>query len=403
MSKDRLLPTVSIGIFWVAAAITCFYIGWCCIEMKSSRTALNTAGYVASILAISKFLTFVTAVTLHLRNKPPVEAMMISRLYKLGALVAVICTVTYSLGQIASFWTFFSLFGGLMLGLSLQTPISGLVAWILICLKRPFRPGDRVQFPSLTELTGDVKEIGIMYTVLDQVGGTVGSEEAVGRDVLIPNAMLFSQVVINYTTIHEASFMLDEVVVRITYDSNWDAAEKILLDAAGAITGDIIQATGVSPYIRSDLYDYGLYMRLRYQTRVRDRAEIASKINRKIFEEIQRIPTVDIAIPFIYSYRSALDIKEEQIPESTQLSNLREIAMDAIHVSPFEIDPQELQQLEVSISKHGLVQPIIVREKKEKKPYDLLSGHMRYEACRRLGWSTITAIVRPAPPIQVTS
>ena len=65
-----------------------------------------------------------------------------------------------------------------------------------------------------------------MYTVLDQVGGAIGSEEAVGRNVLIPNAMLFSSVVINYTVKREAAYILDEVVIRITYDSDWDTASR---------------------------------------------------------------------------------------------------------------------------------------------------------------------------------
>jgi small-conductance mechanosensitive channel len=94
----------------------------------------------------------------------------------------------------------------------------------------------------------------------------VGSEEAVNRPILIPNAMLFSQVVINYTARQDAAFILDEVVTRITYDTDWDEAERILLDAAREATSDIIQQTGQQPYVRSDMYDYGVYMRLRFMT-----------------------------------------------------------------------------------------------------------------------------------------
>ncbi|MBN1671592.1 MAG: mechanosensitive ion channel family protein [Kiritimatiellae bacterium] len=114
---------------------------------------------------------------------------MIGHIYRLAAGIAIVFAVAHHFGKIASFWTFFSLFGGMLLGWSLQSPISGFAAWVLISLKRPFRPGDRVQFPNLG-LTGDVKDIGAMYTILDQVGGSVGSEEAVGRNILIPNAML---------------------------------------------------------------------------------------------------------------------------------------------------------------------------------------------------------------------
>ena len=143
---------------------------------------------------------------------------MLAGLYRVVTVLVLIGSIVYVQGKLGVFASFFSLFGGMLLGWSLQAPVSGLAAWVMVTLKRPFRIGDRVQFPTLG-LTGDVKQIGPMYTVLDQVGGAIGSEEAVGRNVLIPNAMLFSSVVINYTVKREAAYILDEVVIRITYDS----------------------------------------------------------------------------------------------------------------------------------------------------------------------------------------
>jgi small-conductance mechanosensitive channel len=86
----------------------------------------------------------------------------------------------------------------------------------------------------------------------------VSSEEAVNRPILIPNAMLFSQVVIDYTARQDAAFILDEVVTRITYDTDWDEAERVLLTAAREVTGEIIAQTGQEPYVRSEMYDYGV-------------------------------------------------------------------------------------------------------------------------------------------------
>ncbi|MCC6442717.1 MAG: mechanosensitive ion channel family protein [Armatimonadetes bacterium] len=110
---------------------------------------------------------------------------MLGRIFRLVGGMAVLITVAYGLGQAKSFGQFFALFGGMILGWSFQAPVSGFAAWILVSVKRPFRPGDRVQFPNL-RLTGDVHDIGPMYAMLDQVGGTIGSEEAVGRYILMP-------------------------------------------------------------------------------------------------------------------------------------------------------------------------------------------------------------------------
>jgi small-conductance mechanosensitive channel len=166
----------------------------------------------------------------------------------------------------------------------------------MISLKRQFRTGDRIQLPS-SGLVGDVIEVGPMYTILNQVGGAVGSEDAVGRRVLIPNSMLFSNLVVNYAPSNKtdaahafedqrsSAYILDEVVVRITFNSDWDTAESILIDAAREATSDIITETKQEPYMRSEMYDCGVMMRLRYMTLARDRPRIAHEITKRIFKE----------------------------------------------------------------------------------------------------------------------
>jgi hypothetical protein len=273
--------------------------------------------------------------------------------------------------------------------------------WALISLIRPFRPGDRVQFPTLG-LVGDVMQVTALYTVLNQVGGSIGSEEAVGRNILVPNAMLFSQVVINYTVTQEAAYMLDEVVIRITYDSNWETAEHVLLQAARDVTGDIIAATKVDPYIRCDWYDYGVYMRLRYQTQVQDRANTAYKIQKKIFQEMQHSPDVDLAIPYVYSNRAGMDRRDEKSAGASPSGDVRDIDIAQLHGEPSQADSRDIEQLAASIQAQGLLQPIVVVPRPEGDGYDVVAGHLRLAACRRLNWTTIPALVQhpsgPVPP-----
>ncbi len=349
---------------------------------------------VAVVMTTSGLLAVLTQGLLARRKKPPVEGTMIARLYWLVACLATLLVVAYGYGVLGRFSTLFSLFGGMLFGWSLQAPVSGLAAWALVSLKRPYRPGDRVQFPSLN-LAGDVKELGAMYMVLNQVGGSIGSEEAVGRAILVPNAMLFNQVIINYTVTQEAAYMLDERIVRITYDSDWDKAEHILLDAATEVTRDLIEATGVKPYIRSDLYDYGVYLRLRYQTRVKQRVETAYKIDKLIFHGIQSTPSVDIAIPFIYSYRAGEHDKKDNNGHG---GNGRPDKVGKIDVSRVRneqpVDPAEIVRLAHQVDTEGLQHPIVVTEIPGAGMYDILIGHCHFEACKALGWKSIPALIR---------
>ncbi len=178
-------------------------------------------------------------------------------------------------------------FLGMVVGWSLQAPVTGVAAWLMLILKRPFRIGQRV---IIAGIKGDVEDITLTHVILNQVGGTVAGEERSGRGILIPNAILFSQTITNYT--FDVEYILSEVPVRITFQSNWDEAEKILVDAAKQVTADTIEITGEEPFIRAELFDAGVLMRLRYRTTPEDYAENVSdivKIIHKAFGENNKV------------------------------------------------------------------------------------------------------------------
>mgnify|MGYP000123801229 CR=1 FL=1 len=284
---------------------TLFFLGsrgvtlWMISEGKSFVRYLTI---VCGILLVYALLARMIRYGVRARRGPSGEVQMLVGFLKVLTGVAVILAFTESTGKLGLVSAIGAGFAGMFLGWSLQAPVSGVAAWILITLRRPFRIGDRISFPSLG-LVGDVVDIGWMYTVLNQVGGSVGSEEPINRNIMIPNAMLFSQVSINYTKQQEEPYFLDEVVVRMTYGSDWDEAERIAVSAAREVTADIIRHTGIEPYTRSDFYEYGVLLRLRYMTRATERPRIAHEINRRICRDITASRKVDFAIPFVYSFR----------------------------------------------------------------------------------------------------
>ncbi|MBN1642622.1 MAG: mechanosensitive ion channel [Anaerolineae bacterium] len=358
------------------------------LSMTAMIIAATMAGYHLGVLTIKG--------TIRARRGAPGEVQMLSGLLRVVAGIAIIAALLALFGQLQTVGTALGAFSGLLLGWSLQSPVSGMAAWVMISLKRPFRVGDRVQLPSLG-LVGDVVNIGPMYTELNQVGGAVGSEEAVGRPILIPNAMLFSQVVINYTARQDAAFILDEVVVRITYDTDWDEAERILLTAAREVTGDIIAQTGQQPYVRSDMYDYGVYLRLRYTTKATDRPRITYEIIKRIFQEFQRSARVDFAIPFVYSFRKGVQATarydEADLDRPTVDVRLSEIVMSEDERRLFLDNEEDIAELADRIKVEGLIQPVVLSQVSEGQ-YRIVAGHQRVEACKRLGWRSVPAIVR---------
>jgi ParB family transcriptional regulator, chromosome partitioning protein len=79
------------------------------------------------------------------------------------------------------------------------------------------------------------------------------------------------------------------------------------------------------------------------------------------------------------------------------------IPVDCIRRSPFqprrEFTGPELDQLAESLSRHGLLQPIVVRPL-GPRTYELVAGERRWRAAQRAGWQDIPAAVRPLSDAQ---
>jgi small-conductance mechanosensitive channel len=344
-------------------------------------------------------LMLVSLIQIHVKHGGESEIIMLGRFYRVLAGFSVLIGVAYLLGRLDAFTSFFTLFGGMLLGWSLLAPVSGFAAWVMVTLMRPYRIGDRVQFPNLG-LIGDIVNFSTMYLTLNQVGGSIGSEDPVGRMVHVPNAMLFGQVVINYTylkSLGSSSYILDEALFRVTLDSDWDTVEQILLNTARMVTKEIIEKTGSQPYIRADTWDYGTLFRLRYITDATDRPRIMYEIVKEATKQIQRNRNVDLAIPYVYSFKRGLESTKSN---SAQSETIEQIEISLIHGIRLE-DPEywkendaEVGEIAHNIHEIGLLQPIVVIRELEGDGYRILLGEKRLKACILLGWKKIPAIIR---------
>ena len=81
-----------------------------------------------------------------------------------------------------------------------------------------------------------------------------------------------------------------------------------------------------------------------------------------------------------------------------QQSALQQINIARIQPNPFQprrdFSEAELAELESSIARSGMLQPVIVRP--TATGFELISGERRFRAALRLGWAEVPAIVREA-------
>src|SRR5436190_1428123 len=70
------------------------------------------------------------------------------------------------------------------------------------------------------------------------------------------------------------------------------------------------------------------------------------------------------------------------------------IDLDAIRQSSQNprLNMGSIDELAASLAAYGMLQPVLVRALEGE--YELIAGHRRVAAARRLGWRTISAIVR---------
>lgn len=255
------------------------------------RTVIIVIGL---FLAFSVLLSFIKkALIKKARSKTQRSNIQIfSRLINITFLVLLVLVAIFSY---AGSFTGFGIAAGLAtaaLGWALQRPITGVAAWVMVVVKRPFNIGDRI---IIGEVKGDVKDITLTHIILDEIGGLVDSEVASGREIMVPNYQLYELNIINYTK--QNDYIIGETIVQVTYESNLDKAIKIALESAKKFTDETSGRIRREPMIRIQMAGSGIDVKLRFYGIAFDIQRITSDITKEIFDRINKEKDVEIAYP----------------------------------------------------------------------------------------------------------
>ena len=103
----------------------------------------------------------------------------------------------------------------LAIGLSIQNTVSSIANGIMLFFLRPFKVGD---FVEISGVSGSVREINVMHTVLNTPDN---------RRVVMPNSTVFNGVIVNYSA---NNIRRVEVKISVDYDADTELARKLLLE-----------------------------------------------------------------------------------------------------------------------------------------------------------------------------
>ncbi|WP_435335654.1 mechanosensitive ion channel family protein [Haloarchaeobius sp. TZWWS8] len=127
---------------------------------------------------------------------------------------------------------------GFAVTFALQQPLSSLLGWVYITAKRPYQVGDRVR---IEDARGDVIDVDFLVTTLWEIDGDlVTSHQPSGRVVTVPNSMVLSSQVFNYSR-DEFPFVWNELEVQVSYETDLDFAKETMREVADEFLGDVMQ------------------------------------------------------------------------------------------------------------------------------------------------------------------
>jgi small-conductance mechanosensitive channel len=206
--------------------------------------------------------------------------------------------------------------------IALKDLLADLAGWIFILWRRPFDLGDRIQ---IGNFAGDVVDRRIFAITLMEIGNWVGADQSTGRMIHVPNSMVFTQPLANYTATFP--FLWNEIPVLVTFESDWRKAKGILAEIVNAQAMEtsreaeqylrraaqryFIHYTKLTPVVYTSVQDSGVLLTARYLTEPRQRRGTAEAIWERILDAFAETPDVDLAYPTQRVYLNPVEGKAE--------------------------------------------------------------------------------------------
>lgn len=202
--------------------------------------------------------------------------------------------------------TFFGLLSA-GVAIALKDPLANLAGWIYILWRRPFDVGDRIEIGGVA---GDVIDKRFFQFSLLEIGNWVDADQSTGRIVHVPNGIVFTTPVFNYT--QSFPFVWHEIPFVVTFESDWQAAKEALQNIIDGLTADfmpeieraarhtaqkyLFKSGAITPIVYTRVADNGIELTARFLCPVRQRRTISHEVH----EAMLRLTSENSQIQFAY-------------------------------------------------------------------------------------------------------
>jgi small-conductance mechanosensitive channel len=187
-----------------------------------------------------------------------------------------------------------------------QEVIGSFAGYVNVVTGNLYRIGDRVR---IGDVVGDVLDISILRTTVMEIGEWVHADQYTGRIVTVANRVVFSAPVFNYT--QHWRYVWDEIVIPVTYASDWRRAGEIMLAQGREYTSCFfeeaqaefsrlaqaypVQKASVEPTLYVVMTDNWIEITLRYIVEARERRQVEGQLHRELLQRFESEPGITVA------------------------------------------------------------------------------------------------------------
>ncbi len=198
------------------------------------------------------------------------------------------------------------------IAIALADLLKNMAGWLFILVRRPLRIGDRIEVDGTA---GDVVDIRLFRFSLMEIGNWVHADQSTGRLVHVPNGVVFTTPIANYTEGFE--HIWHEIRVLITFESNWQKAKQIIreeVDTVSSFDGEALQRLReaareyqikigtLTPIVYLTVEDSGVLLTGRLLIPARERRIVDERVWSALLTRFAEEDDIELAYPTVRTF-----------------------------------------------------------------------------------------------------
>lgn len=206
---------------------------------------------------------------------------------------------------------------GAGIAIALQDIVKDFFGWGMIIKQRMYVLGNRI---TIGDITGDVIDVSLLRTTVLEVGlkGQTGIDalERTGKVLTFPNALVLSSKLTNHSA--TSDYVRSEILITITFESNWEKAEAILTEVTDEIT--LLYADNDEKQLKKrekkfflpqrvkgnqvhmEIAEDGVMFTLRFTVPIGERRPVVTKLSKEILKRFAKEKDISLAYKTIRYY-----------------------------------------------------------------------------------------------------